>query len=188
MPLAERTLLDRWIVSELHRTIAEVRAALDDYAPDRAARAIERFTIDELSNWYIRRNRRRFWKSENDADKAAAYQTLYECLVTLARLLAPFIPFVTEEMYQNLVARSRSSMRRESIHLTEFPAPDLERIDEALSRDMDAVLEVVSAGHAARQEAAIKVRQPLPALMVHSASAGGDGGSAQPAGPDYSMS
>ena len=103
IPLAERSVLDRWIISRLHQLVAEVRDALDDYAPDRAARAIERFTIDELSNWYIRRNRRRFWKSENDADKAAAYQTLYESLTTLARLLAPFTPFLAEAIYQNLV-------------------------------------------------------------------------------------
>ncbi|MCC7021822.1 MAG: isoleucine--tRNA ligase [Thermomicrobiales bacterium] len=166
VPLAERPTLDRWIISQLHRLIVEVRAALDDYDPDRAARAIERFTIDELSNWYIRRNRRRFWKSENDVDKAAAYQTLYESLTTLARLLAPFIPFVAEAIYQNLV-RSVDASAPESVHLTDYPAADATSIDESLSRDMDAVLEVVGAGHAARQEAGVKVRQPLPALLVH---------------------
>jgi isoleucyl-tRNA synthetase len=166
VPLAERGVLDRWIISQLHRLIAEVRAALDTYDPDRAARAIERFTIDELSNWYIRRNRRRFWKSGNDADKAAAYLTLYESLTTLARLLAPFTPFLAESIYQNLV-RSVDASAPESIHLTDYPVADPDRIDESLSRDMDIVLEVVGAGHAARQEAAIKVRQPLPALLVH---------------------
>ncbi len=166
IPLAERTVLDRWIISRLHQLVAEVRDALDSYAPDRAARAIERFTIDELSNWYIRRNRRRFWKSENDADKAAAYQTLYESLTTLARLLAPFTPFLAEAIYQNLV-RSVDPNAPESVHLTDFPRSHSNRIDESLARDMDAVLEVVGAGHAARQEAAIKVRQPLPALLIH---------------------
>jgi isoleucyl-tRNA synthetase len=166
IPLTERAVLDRWIISRLHQLIAEVRSALDDYAPDRAARAIERFTIDELSNWYIRRNRRRFWKSENDADKAAAYQTLYEILTTLAQLLAPFTPFLAEAVYQNLV-RSVDLQAPESVHLTDFPVSRSDRIDESLSRDMDAVLEVVGAGHAARQEAAIKVRQPLPAVLVH---------------------
>jgi isoleucyl-tRNA synthetase len=166
IPLAERSILDRWIISRLHQLVAEVRGALDDYVPDRAARAIERFTIDELSNWYIRRNRRRFWKSENDADKAAAYQTFYESLTTLAQLLAPFTPFLAEAIYQNLV-RSVDSHSPESVHLTDFPVSRSDRIDESLSRDMDAVLEVVGAGHAARQEAAIKVRQPLPALLVH---------------------
>jgi isoleucyl-tRNA synthetase len=166
VPLAERTLLDRWIISQLHLLIAEVRDALDAYAPDRAARAIEKFTIDELSNWYIRRNRRRFWKSANDQDKAAAYQTLYESLTTLARLLAPFIPFLAETIHQNLV-RTVDPSAPESIHLMDYPVSIPERIDEALSVDMDIVLEVVGAGHAARQEAAVKVRQPLPALLVH---------------------
>ncbi len=166
IPLADRSVLDRWIISQLHRLTAEVRNALDAYEPDRAARAIEQFTVDELSNWYIRRNRRRFWKSENDADKAAAYQTLYESLTTLARVLAPFTPFLSEAMYQNLV-RSVDRHAPESVHLTDYPVSDPDRIDESLSRDMDAVLEVVGAGHAARQEAAIKVRQPLPTLLVH---------------------
>jgi isoleucyl-tRNA synthetase len=166
VPIAERTVLDRWIISRLHQLVAEVRGALDDYAPDHAARAIERFTVDELSNWYIRRNRRRFWKSENDADKAAAYQTLYESLTTLAQLLAPFTPFLAEAVYQNLV-RTVDPHAPESVHLTDYPVALTDRIDESLSRDMDAVLEVVGAGHAARQEAAIKVRQPLPALLVH---------------------
>jgi isoleucyl-tRNA synthetase len=166
VPLADRPLLDRWIISQLHRLIAEVREALNRFDPDRAAHAIERFTIDELSNWYIRRNRRRFWKSENDADKAAAYLTLCECLTTLVRLLSPFIPFVAEAMYQNLV-RSVEANAPESVHLTDYPVPDPARIDDALSRDMEVVLEVVGAGHAARQTAAIKVRQPLPALLVH---------------------
>ena len=166
MPLAERSLLDRWIISQLHLLIAEVRAALDGYDPDRAARAIERFTIEELSNWYIRRNRRRFWKSESDSDKAAAYQTLHEVLTTLAQVLAPFTPFLSEVMYQNLV-RSVNPAAPESVHLTDFPVSDPARIDLALSQDMQAVLEIVGAGHAARQEAAVKVRQPLPALLVY---------------------
>ncbi len=166
IPLADRPVLDRWIISQLHRLIGEVRAALDDYAPDRAARSIERFTIDELSNWYIRRNRRRFWKSENDADKTAAYQTLYESLTTLAAVLAPFTPFLAEAIFQNLV-RSVDATAPASIHLTDFPTADSARIDESLSGDMDAVLEVVGAGHAARQEAAIKVRQPLPKVLVY---------------------
>ncbi|MBA3450877.1 MAG: class I tRNA ligase family protein [Chloroflexia bacterium] len=165
--LADRTVLDRWIISQLHLLISDVRFALDEYAPDRASWAIERFTIDELSNWYIRRNRRRFWKSENDADKAAAYQTLYECLVTLAQLLAPFLPFLADAMYQNLV-RTVDHRAVPSIHLTDFPVVARGRIDATLSQDMDAVLEVVGAGHAARQEAAIKVRQPLAALFVYS--------------------
>ena len=166
VPLDERTLLDRWILAELHELIGTVRAALDDYAADRAARAIERFTIEELSNWYIRRNRRRFWKSAADRDKLAAYQTLHECLTTLARLLAPFVPFVAEAIHQNL-AYGLDPAAPVSVHLADFPEPDGAKLDPALSADMAAVLEVVSAGHAARQEAAVKVRQPLPAILVH---------------------
>ncbi|MBA2519678.1 MAG: class I tRNA ligase family protein, partial [Chloroflexia bacterium] len=166
VPLAERSLLDRWIISELHRLTETVRTALESYAPDTASRAIERFTIEELSNWYIRRNRRRFWKSESDRDKAAAYQTLHECLTTLSRLLAPFVPFLADAMYQNLV-RSVRPDAPVSVHLTDFPVADERMIDRQLSTDMAAVLEVVSAGHAARQEAAVKVRQPLPAILVY---------------------
>lgn len=165
-PVAERTLLDRWILSRLHQLVGVVRTGLDNYAPDTAARAIERFTIDELSNWYIRRNRRRFWKAENDGDKTAAYATLHECLTVLSGLLAPFIPFVAESMYQNLV-RSFDAEAPESVHLTRYPVSDKAKVDEALSLDMSAVLEVVSLCHAARQQAAVKVRQPLPAILVY---------------------
>ncbi|MGI9255218.1 MAG: class I tRNA ligase family protein, partial [Thermomicrobiales bacterium] len=152
--LADRTMLDRWIISRLHQLIAEVRAALDDYQPHTAARAIERFTVDELSNWYIRRNRRRFWKTENDGDKTAAYATLHECLVTVAKLLAPFTPFLADAMYRNLVT-SLDRHAAPSVHLTDYPVSDPARIDPALSDDMGAVLEVVSLGHAARQAAEV---------------------------------
>ncbi|HAX25273.1 MAG TPA: isoleucine--tRNA ligase, partial [Chloroflexi bacterium] len=102
VPLEERTLLDRWILSRLQGVVDDVRACLDDFDAQGATRALERFVVDELSNWYIRRNRRRFWKTEADRDKAAAYQTLREALVTLTMLLAPFLPFTSEEMYDNL--------------------------------------------------------------------------------------
>ena len=166
VPVAERAQIDRWIISRLNEVISEVRAALDVYSPDKAAKAIERFTIEELSNWYIRRNRRRFWKSGNDADKAAAYATLYECLTTLAVLLAPFTPFLSEEIYQNLV-RGFPGDVPESVHLADYPVANPANVDTALSADMAAVLEAVSLGHAARQVAEVKVRQPLPALLVH---------------------
>jgi isoleucyl-tRNA synthetase len=164
--LPERPLLDRWIVSRLHQLIGDVRGAFDAYAPDRAARAMEAFVVEELSNWYIRRNRRRFWKAENDADKTAAYATLHECLATLAGLLAPVLPFVAEAIYGNLV-RSLDPAAPSSVHLTDYPTADPARIDSGLSADMAAVLQVVSLGHAARQEAGVKVRQPLPAILVH---------------------
>ena len=102
VPLAERPLLDRWLLGELDRLVRTVTDGLEEYDATNSGRAIQDF-VDDLSNWYVRRSRRRFWKSESDADKLAAYHTLYEALVTLAKLLAPFTPFVAEEMYQNLV-------------------------------------------------------------------------------------
>ena len=169
-PLAERSLFDRWIISRLNQVIATVRARLDDYDPNAAAAEIERFVVEELSNWYIRRNRRRFWKPDSDADKLAAYGTLYEVLTGVTRLLAPFIPFVTEAIYANLV-RGVDPAAAPSVHLTAYPAVDAAAIDGRLSADMATVLEVVNLGHAARQEANVKVRQPLPAIMVYSRSA-----------------
>jgi isoleucyl-tRNA synthetase len=168
MLVQERSLLDRWILSQLHLLIAEVRAALDGYDPDRAARAIERFTIEELSNWYIRRNRRRFWKPESDQDKAFAYETLYDSLVLVSHLLAPILPFLSETMYQNLV-RSIDTSKPESVHLCDFLTVDPSLVDEALSREMAAVLTVVRLGRSARSDANIKVRQPLPAILIHTA-------------------
>ncbi len=167
VPLADRPLLDRWIISRLNQVVQSVREALDAYHPDSAAGEIERFVVEELSNWYIRRNRRRFWKSESDRDKSAAYHTLYETLLTVTKLLAPFIPFATEAMYQNLI-RTLDASAPESVHLTDYPAAHPDAIDADLSQDMSAVLEVVRLGRAARGEANVKVRQPLPAVLVYS--------------------
>jgi isoleucyl-tRNA synthetase len=170
--LAERSLLDRWIISRANELVATVRAGFDSYDITAAARAIEQFVVEELSNWYIRRNRRRFWKPESDADKSAAYETLYDALVLVAKLLAPLTPFLSEELYQNLV-RSLDTDAPESVHLTDFPVADESVIDRELSRDMAAVLTVVRLGRSARAEANIKVRQPLPAILVHTADPGG---------------
>ena len=166
IPVGERALLDRWILSRLNQVIGTVRDRLEAYQPDLASQALERFVVDELSNWYIRRNRRRFWKTESDRDKAAAYQTLHEVLTTLSLLLAPFIPFLAETLYQNLV-RTADPGAPDSVHLNDFPMPDPALIDEALSRDMAVVLEVVSLGRAARGEANLKVRQPLPGILLY---------------------
>lgn len=165
VPLAERTLLDRWIISRLQGVIGEVRAGLDDYDAVRATKALEQFTVEELSNWYIRRNRRRFWKTEADRDKAAAYQTLYEVLTTLCGLLAPFMPFTTDEMYENLV-RSVRPDAPVSVHLTDYPEVDPGKVDGGLDRDMAALLQATTLGRAARNKAGVKVRQPLPALNL----------------------
>jgi len=158
------TELDKWIISELNRLVSEVSKLMDGYNPTSAARRIEEF-IDNLSNWYVRRNRRRFWKSENDADKLAAYTTLYQCLVTLSQLLAPFVPFIAEELYQNLF-RSVNPQSRESVHLTDFPIADEAKINDKLNSDVELAMKISSLGRAARAKAGIKVRQPLGKAVV----------------------
>ncbi|MDI6814664.1 MAG: isoleucine--tRNA ligase [Dehalococcoidales bacterium] len=160
----EPSELDRWIISELNQLIVDVDMALDAYNPTEAGRKIEGF-VDELSNWYVRRSRRRFWKSENDADKLSAYTTLYECLVTLSKLLAPFTPFLAEELYQNLVG-STFPQAPDSVHLTDFPVADMNKIDNQLAADTRLVMKIASLGRAARSQAGIKVRQPLAKVMV----------------------
>jgi isoleucyl-tRNA synthetase len=165
VPLGERTLLDRWILARLQQVIATVRERIQDYDSMNAARALQDFVVEDLSNWYIRRNRRRFWKTESDQDKAAAYLTLYEVLVTLTKLLAPFIPFTTELMYQNLVRRV-DPQAPESVHLTDYPEADLTKLDDELVADMNWLLRAVELGRAARNKASIKVRQPLPRAVV----------------------
>ena len=156
--------LDRWIISELNRLVKDVTGFLEDYDPTDAGRRIQDF-VDDLSNWYVRRSRRRFWKSENDGDKRAAYDTLYNCLVTLSKVLAPFTPFVADEMYQNLV-RSVDSNAPESVHLAEYPMADESLIDQKLSEDTALVMRIVSLGRAARNKAGVKVRQPLAMVRV----------------------
>ncbi|TKJ29674.1 MAG: isoleucine--tRNA ligase [Chloroflexi bacterium B3_Chlor] len=157
-------VLDRWILSRLQVLIKEVVERLDDYDAAAAARSMEAF-VDDLSNWYVRRSRRRFWKSEQDEDKNMAYWTLYGCLVTLVRLMAPFIPFVTEEMYQNLV-RSVDADAAESVHHCDFPVADLALVDEKLMADMDLATKVASLGRSARGLAGIRLRQPLALAVV----------------------
>jgi isoleucyl-tRNA synthetase len=162
--------LDKWVVSRLNQLIADVDEALDNYDPTSAGRKIETF-VGELSNWYVRRSRRRFWKSQSDADKLAAYTTLYSCLVTLSKLLAPFVPFVAEEIYRNLVY-SVDSKAVESVHLADFPVPDLAQIDVELVEATRLAMTVCSLGRAARAKAGIKVRQPLSKALVKLKSAG----------------
>ncbi len=164
VPLDERPLLDRWLVGELNRLVEAVTAGLEEYDATNSGRAIQAF-VDDLSNWYVRRSRRRFWKSESDADKLAAYHTLYEALVTLTKLLAPYTPFVAEEMYQNLV-RSVDASAPESVHLCAWPEADEGAVDAGVSFDMAAARRVVEMGRAARNAAAVKTRQPLAEVVV----------------------
>lgn len=156
--------LDKWIISELNQLIADVDTDLNNYDPTDAGRKIEGF-VDDLSNWYVRRSRRRFWKSENDTDKISAYNTLYTCLVSLTKLLAPFMPFLAEELYQNLVI-SAFPNAPESVHLTDFPVADLSKIDKQLSNSTRLAIRVSSLGRAARSGANVKVRQPLAKVIV----------------------
>jgi isoleucyl-tRNA synthetase len=159
-----RTLLDRWMLSRLQEVVGEVTARMEGCEPHMAAAEVNRF-IDELSNWYLRRSRRRFWaragaSKASDADKNAAYATLYEVLTTLIRLLAPFTPFVTEAIHQNLV-RGVDPAAPESVHHAAWPAPAPEKIDRALTEEMALVMRLASLGHAARNRANRKLRQPL---------------------------
>ena len=165
LSLCDKTELDNWISSELNRLVSEVGKLMDSYNPTSATRRIEEF-IDVLSNWYVRRNRRRFWKSENDADKLAAYTTLYQCLVTLSQLLAPFVPFIAEELHQNLL-RSVNHEAKESVHLTGFPVADETKINDKLNNDVRLAMKISSLGRAARAKAGIKVRQPLGKAVVN---------------------
>ncbi len=151
--------LDRWLLSELNTLIRNVTAAYDDYDVTGSTRPIEKF-VEALSTWYLRRSRRRFWKSDSDSDKQAAYATLYTALVTLSKLLAPAMPFLADEMYQNLVC-SVDPKAPESVHLASWPEVDASLVDEKLNRDMELVMRLASLGHAARSKANRKVRQPL---------------------------
>jgi isoleucyl-tRNA synthetase len=158
-------LLDRWVLARLNQVVAGVTDRLSDYDAYGATLAVEPF-LEDLTNWYVRRSRRRFWKSEQDADKGAAYDTLYRVLTTLCRLLAPFTPFVTEVMYQNLV-RSANAGSPESVHHTDWPQADASMVDEELLAQMALTRQVVALGHSARNSQNIKLRQPLVSAMVH---------------------
>ena len=160
----DRTELDRWVRSELHRTVREVTEALEAYEPADAARPIAEF-VDQLSNWYVRRSRRRFWKSDDSADTQAALHTLYECLVTVSKLLAPFTPFVSEVLHRNLVA-GKVAGAPESVHLDDWPEVDETAIDEQLSAEIATVQRMVSLTRGARSKAGVKVRQPLATALL----------------------
>ncbi|MFP3897417.1 MAG: class I tRNA ligase family protein [Anaerolineales bacterium] len=161
--------LDCWIVGRINQVAAECTEQLENSDSYSATMAIEAF-LDDLSNWYIRRSRRRFWKSERDADKETAYATLYYVLVRFMRLLAPFTPFVTEAAYQNLV-RNVQPKAYESVHHTDWPVADMSAIDETLIAETDFARDVASLGLAARNSAGIKVRQPLARALVYAEDA-----------------
>ena len=164
VPIAERPLLDRWVLSTLARLVAESRALMDAYDVRAVVFKLEAFW-DDLSTWYLRRNRPRFWKARSERDSLAAYQTLYEALTTLIRLLAPVTPFLAEDMYQGVV-REASPSAEASVHLTAYPEECPERVDEDLERRMRAARRVVELGRAARSSAGVKTRMPLSKLIV----------------------
>ncbi|MBM3462836.1 MAG: isoleucine--tRNA ligase [Armatimonadetes bacterium] len=167
IPYEERPPIDRWAVARLHETTAQVIEAMDAYDPTKAARALESL-VDDLSNWYVRRNRRRFWKS--GADQLSAYQTLYESLVGIAKLSAPFTPFLSEAMYQNLV-RGMDPLAPQSVHLCDYPQPVEGKVDRPLLDITRALIDTVSLGRAARAGSKLRTRQPLSEAVVRPRSA-----------------
>ncbi|MEQ8425400.1 MAG: class I tRNA ligase family protein, partial [Cyclobacteriaceae bacterium] len=179
VPYEKLTALDRWIVSKLQSLIVEATAAYNDYEPTRAARAIQEFVNDQLSNWYVRLNRKRFWQpTAGDRlamtqDKKAAYETLYECIMVVGQLMAPIAPFFSEWLYKNLTDNIRDKasanntpLRHQSIHLTDLTKPELSRIDQDLELSMDYAQRISSLVHSIRKSSKIKVRTPLQRVML----------------------
>jgi isoleucyl-tRNA synthetase len=173
VPHAELSELDRWVLSKLQSLVAEVRGYYDNYDPTKAARAIQDFVTDQLSNWHVRLSRRRFWKGEMTTDKKAAYETLQECLVTVSQLMAPIAPFFAEWLYGNLTNGIRSEAvaqntlaTPESVHLTLLAEADESRIDQALEERMELAQRISSLAHSLRKKSVLKVRQPLQRILV----------------------
>jgi isoleucyl-tRNA synthetase len=192
VPVAERTELDRWILSKLQSLLAEVRGHYDSYDPTKAARAIQDFVTDQLSNWYVRLSRRRFWKGELTTDKQAAYETLYECLSTVAQLMAPIAPFFADWLYGNLTQQtaagvaidpvqlavedqttegliaspSQAGQVAASVHLTYLAEANTSLIDKALEERMELAQRISSLTHSLRKKSVLKVRQPLQRILV----------------------
>ena len=160
IPLNERPEIDRWIISELNSLVKEVDAALKDYEPTKAGRLIDKFVNDNLSNWYVRLNRKRFWGNAMSQDKLSAYQTLYTCLLTISKLLAPFSPFYADQLYQDLTGDAKS------VHLQLFPEVCEEAINKQLEEKMELAQQITSMVLALRRKVNIKVRQPLHCIMI----------------------
>jgi isoleucyl-tRNA synthetase len=168
VPVEDRPEIDRWALALLHQTITVVTEAMENYDAKSAGDAIESF-VDQLSNWYVRRNRRRFWKSTDPEDKHIAYLTLYECLTGVTELMAPFVPFLAENVYQNLV-RSVNTQAPESVHMSSWPEANASWQDEELLFKIGVVQKVVGLGRAARGQSGVRTRQPLSRLLVRAPS------------------
>ena len=160
IPFKNRSELDQWILSELNSLILYVAGSYDDYEPTRVSRAISEFVQEKLSNWYVRLNRRRFWKGEYGQDKLAAYQTLHKCLVVVSQLAAPIAPFYMDQLYQDL------NLEKQSVHLSQFPRANKEQINAALEAQINMARNLTSLALSLRKKAQIKVRQPLQKLVV----------------------
>jgi isoleucyl-tRNA synthetase len=169
IPVSQRPDIDQWILSLLNTTTAEYIDAMDNYDPTRAARLVSNFTIEQLSNWYVRRNRRRFWKGESGQDKTAAYQTLFECLVAITKMTAPLAPFVAEEIYRTLMAETRREAF-ESVHIAPMISPKKELVNSELERRMDIAQRVVGIVRSMRAKTNLKTRQPLARIAVPASS------------------
>ncbi|MDB5212073.1 MAG: isoleucine-tRNA ligase, partial [Sediminibacterium sp.] len=165
VPLAQRPEIDRWILSSLNTLIKNVTRAMDDYEPTMAGRFIEQFVDEHLSNWYVRLCRRRFWKGEYEQDKVSAYQTLYECLETIVRLMAPISPFFSDAVFRNLESVT-GRFKAESVHHADFPVVDEGTIDTSLEERMQLAQDVCSLVLSLRKKVNIKVRQPLQKVMI----------------------
>ena len=165
VPLGERPESDRWIISKLNSLVGKVKMALDDYEPTRAARLIQDFVIDDLSNWYVRLNRKRFWKSDYNKEKIAAYQTLYTCLLNISKLMAPIAPFYADLLYKDLT-EAVDKKQPESVHLSDFPDRVEDHVDANLEEKMELAQVISSLVHSLRKKQKIKVRQPLSKILV----------------------
>jgi isoleucyl-tRNA synthetase len=164
IPVGQRPEIDQWILTELHALVRSVRASMDAYDVTPAARAIAEFTVDQLSNWYVRRNRRRFWKGAMSDDKLAAYQTLHRCLLTVAQLMSPFAPFLSENLFRKLTANAPAGTFAESVHLALLPEPG--PIDSALMQKMHDAQRVVFLARGLREQTRLKTRQPLGRILI----------------------
>ena len=166
VPIADRPEVDRWILSELNSLVLECRKSFDAYDLTKSARAIQEFVVEQLSNWYVRRNRRRFWKGERNTDKQAAYETLYECLLTISKLMAPLAPFFSDWLYEVLRAGSTDGTHLDSVHLDLYPEADAKLSDIALEARMKSAQTISSLVRQMRERAKIKVRQPLERILI----------------------
>jgi isoleucyl-tRNA synthetase len=163
IPVKDRPEIDRWVISRLNSLVKGVRADMEVFDLTRVVRAIQAFVVDDVSNWYVRRTRDRFWTSQMDQDKKAVYRTLWEVLLATAKLIAPFAPFMAEEIYQNLMSGEKKLL---TVHLEMYPEVDAALINPDLEEHMGLVIDLVSLGRAARNKVQIKVRQPLPLLLA----------------------